>query len=351
LTRILVTGAGGSAAANFVHSLRSAPESFHVVGTDSRREHLELADLDSRYLLPRADDPRYLDELNAVVDAERVEVVHPQPDPEVRVLAERRDEVRARTFLPTAETVVLTQDKAAATARLESAGVPVPQTGEGDVHDAAAQILANHPKAWVRARQGAGARASLPVTTVDQAVAWARYWVETKGLAYDDFMVGEFLPGREFAFQSLWDDGRLVTSQGRERLEYLYGHLTPSGQTSTPSVARTVHREDVNEIASAAVRAVDPNASGVFCVDLKEDAEGRPRVTEINAGRFFTTSNFLTEAGANMPYAYVRLALGEHVNGLPQFDAVEEGLYWVRMVDMGYKLVREDEWRSAPLQN
>jgi biotin carboxylase len=351
LTRILVTGAGGSAASNFVHSLRLAPEPFHVVGTDSRREHLELTDLDARYLLPRPDDPRYLDELNAVVDAEQVEFVHPQPDPEVRVLADRRDEVRARTFLPAAETIELTQDKLACTVRLSEVGVPVPQSGDGDVHDAAAQILAAHGKAWVRAKQGAGARASLPVTTVEQAVAWARYWVETKDLSYDDFMVGEFLPGREFAFQSLWRDGKLVTSQGRERLEYLYGHLTPSGQTSTPSVARTVRRDDVNEIAAAAVRAVDPDANGVFCVDLKEDAGGSPRVTEINAGRFFTTSNFLTEAGANMPYTYVRLALGDNVNGLPPFNAVEEGLYWVRMVDMGYKLVRENEWRSTRLQS
>ena len=73
---------------------------------------------------------------------------------------------------------------------------------------------------------------------------------------------------------------------------------------------RTVHREDVNELASRAVTAVDPEATGVFCVDLKEDEGGR-LVTEINAGRFFTTSNFLAEAGANMPYSYVRLALGE----------------------------------------
>jgi carbamoyl-phosphate synthase large subunit len=102
----------------------------------------------------------------------------------------------------------------------------------------------------------------------------------------------------------------------------------------------------VNELATRAVQAVDPGATGVFCVDLKEDADGRPLVTEINAGRFFTTSNFFAAAGANMPYTYVRLALGEEVEPLPRHDAVEPGLYWVRMIDMGYKLVREDEWTS-----
>ena len=165
-------------------------------------------------------------------------------------------------------------------------------------------------------------------------------------MEFGDFMVSQFLPGREYAFQSLWKDGELLTSQARERLQYLYGHLTPSGQTSTPSLAKTVHRQDLNELAAACVRAVDPQATGIFCVDLKEDAEGRALLTEINAGRFFTTSNFFAEAGSNMPYHYVRLGLGREVEDLPKFNAVDADLYWVRMVDMGYKLVREGAWSS-----
>jgi biotin carboxylase len=351
MRRILVTGAGGAAAANFVHSLRLAPEPFYVVGSDTSKFHLELAPVDARYLLPRADDARYLDELNAVVEAEQVEMVHPQPEQEVLVLARNRDRVKAATLLPHAETVALCQDKAAFAARVAEAGLPAPRHARAEseqaLADATASILERREKAWVRAVRGAGAKASLPVSSPEQAIAWVRYWAETRGLSVTDFMVSEFLPGREFAFQSLWLDGRLVTSAARERLEYVFGHLMPSGQSSSPSVARTVHRQDVNELATAAVEAIDPAATGVFCVDLKEDENGAPLVTEINAGRFFTTSNFLAEAGANMPYEYVRLALGESPDGLARFDAVDADLYWVRMIDMGYKLVREGEWRST----
>lgn len=350
MRRILVTGAGGAAAANFVHSLRLAPEPFHVVGTDTSAFHLELAPVDARYLLPRADDPAYLDELNAVVDREQVEVVHPQPEQEVLLLARERERVRAATFLPRAATVEICQDKATFAERMADAGLPAPRFArpedEASLREATASILEGREQAWVRAVRGAGARASLPVSSPDQAAAWVAYWIERRGLGFGDFMVSELLPGREFAFQSVWHEGRLVTSAARERLEYVFGHLMPSGQSSSPSVARTVRRDDVNDLASKAVLAVDPGAGGVFCVDLKEDEAGRPLVTEINAGRFFTTSNFLSEAGANMPYAYVRLALGERLNGLPRYDAVEPGLYWVRMIDMGYKLVREGEWRS-----
>jgi biotin carboxylase len=350
MRRIVVTGAGGSPAANFVHSLRLAAEPFYVVGTDASKYHLELAPVDARYLLPRADEPGYLDELNAVVEAEGAELVHPQPEQEVLLLSRQHGRLGARTFLPSAEAVALCQDKAAFAARTLEAGLPVPRFARAESEESLAQavaaILEERERAWIRAVRGAGARASLPVSSAEQAVAWARYWQQERGLAVTDFMVSEFLPGREFAFQSLWRDGELVTSAARERLEYVFGHLMPSGQSSSPSVARSVHDERVNELATKAVLAVDANATGVFCVDLKEDEEGRPLVTEINAGRFFTTSNFFAEAGANMPYEYVRLAYGEDVDGLARYDAVEEGLYWVRMIDMGYKLVRAGEWRA-----
>lgn len=350
MRRILVTGAGGSAAANFVHSLRLADEPYFIAGADASPYHLELADVDVRYLLPRVDDPSYLSALNELIDAEGVELVHPQPDGEVSFLARYRDEVRALTYLPSEGTVSLCQDKALFAESIRAAGLPSPEfyraDSEASLREATGRILASHPKAWVRAATGAGARAGLPVTNADQAVNWARYWVEARNLTYGDFMVSEFLPGREFAFQSVWQDGRLVTSQGRERLQYLFGHLVPSGQTSTPSVARTVHRHDVNELAISAIQLVDPEASGVFCADLKENADGEPLLTEINPGRFFTTSNFFSTAGLNMPHLYVQLAFGDELPALPATDALDEGLYWVRMMDMGFELVREGEWRA-----
>src|SRR5207245_2208796 len=133
------------------------------------------------------------------------------------------------------------------------------------------------------------------------ARAWIAWWVDERGMQPRDFMAGEMLPGREFAYQSIWQDGELVAGQARERLEYLYGHLTPSGQTSTPSVARTVHEPAVDAAAQRAIQAVEAVPNGVYCVDLKQNAAGTPCVTEVNAGRFFTTSNFFAHAGLNMP--------------------------------------------------
>jgi carbamoyl-phosphate synthase large subunit len=215
------------------------------------------------------------------------------------------------------------------------------------VRETVADLLRRHERVWVRARAGAGARASLPVRRPEQAHAWVSWWMEERGLSASDFMVSEMLCGREFAYQSVWQDGELVAGQARERVEYLYGHLTPSGQTSTPSVTRTISEPAVDGLAQRAVRAVDPSPQGVYCVDMKENAEGVPCVTEINAGRFFTTSNFFARAGLNMPELLVRCALGERPERL-QSSPLPPDLYWIRMVDMGYALVRGDELDRWP---
>jgi glutathione synthase/RimK-type ligase-like ATP-grasp enzyme len=350
---ILLTGAGGSAAANFLDALRRSGRDYRVVGADSSPVRLHLSAADARVLIPRTESGRapYRDALLAAIERWDVDVVHPQPDPEVRLIGSLRSELPAVTFLPSQPAIELAADKMAFAETMVRAGVPVPASlpfeSLADVADETTRLLKEHPKVWVRARSGAGSRAALPVRSGEQAEAWVEWWCAERGLSPADFMACEFLPGREFAFQSLWQGGGLVAGQTRERVEYLYGHLTPSGQTSTPAVARTVRNPAVDAIACSAIRALDPAPEGVYCVDIKEDADGCPKVTEINAGRFFTTSNFFAAAGLNMPDMLVRAALGERLPPVGT-SPLPSDLYWIRMVDMGYALVPGDELDAWP---
>lgn len=347
MKKIIVTGSGGAAAANFIASLRSADEDFFIIGTDTNRYHLELADVDARYSLPSTSKPDYLEKLNEIIIKEKVELVHPQPDTEVLFLSRNREQVKTRLFLPAKDTIEICQNKMNLANILKKKQVPVAESylveDEISYTKSVSQLLKNNERVWLRAIKGAGSRASLPIVELDHGKVWIDYWKKMKGVGYGQFMVSEFLPGKEFAFQSLWKDGKLITSQARERLEYLFGYLTPSGQTSSPSVARTVHRDDVNDLATKAVLSLDENATGVFCVDLKENKEGIPCITEINAGRFFTTSNFFSSAGSNMPYYYIKMAFGESLPKLVQYNPLEADLYWIRGMDMGFKLVKGDK--------
>jgi len=346
VTTILVLGAGGSAAANVIDALRRTQRGYRIVGADASPVKLHLSTADERVVLPRADASSYVEALTCATERWACDVVHAQPDPEVLAVGAARDRIGARTYLPSQDVLELAGDKLRFAGQMRAAGVSVPQAvayeSASQVVDVTDELLADHERVWVRARVGAGARASLPVRTGVQADAWIRWWIDERNMRASDFMVSEMLPGREFAYQSVWQDGTLVAGQARERVEYLYGHLTPSGQTSTPSVARTVDEPAVDDLAVRAIRALDPAPRGAYCVDIKESAAGVPNVTEINAGRFFTTSNFFAAAGLNMPDMLMRCALGEQLAPAGS-SPLPADLYWIRMVDMGYVLVPGDE--------
>lgn len=354
MKRILVTGAGGAPGANFIASLRLIKEEgFYIVGADINKYHLELTEgLDAKYILPMTNDPEYLKKLNQVIEEENIEFVHSQPEQEVMIISQNKNKVRAKTLFPKPDTLSITYDKSRFNTLLQENGLQVPRShrlqSENDIQTALDDLLQIQDRVWLRATRGAGSRASLPVNTVLQAQGWIDYWTKMKGLTISDFMMSEFLPGKEFAFQSIWYEGELITSMVRQREEYLFGNLFPSGQSSSPSVAKTVHRDDINELVTKVVQLIDPQATGIFCADIKENKDGKPCLLEINAGRFFTTSNNFSTAGLNMPYYYVKMALEgrDSLPELPKYNGIPAGWYWIRLMDMGHKLVKGEQWTS-----
>jgi len=336
--RILVTGCGGSAGNNFIKSLRMAKEKIYIVGTDCSKYYAKLSQADKTYVSPKYDDPDYIPFLNGLIAVESIEFLHAQPDTEVRVISDNRELIRAKTFLPSKKAIAIAQDKFTFNRQMEFLKIPVPKTWTIKSIPFAWGIK----KLWLRANRGAGSLAALPVSNPGQINMWIDYW-SGRGLTRDDFMLSEFLPGKEYAFQSIWKDGELITSAARQRIEYLFQNRMPSGQSSTPTIAKSVHDDRVNKISTKAIKALDPKATGVFCVDLKENEQGNPCITEINAGRFFTTCNFFAEAGSNMPYYYVKMAYEEDLPDLPKYNAVPKDLYFIRQMDCGSVMVKENE--------
>jgi biotin carboxylase len=352
--RILCTGAGGPAGINFVMSLRLAPERLFVVGTEANEHYLHLASTEKKYRVPRAIDPRYIDSLNEIIRKEKVEFLHAQPDVEVEAVSENRGKIRANVFLPSKAAVKACQDKLESARIWRRKNIPVARTielnDEGDVEKAFEQFGS---PIWVRARRGAGGKGSTPADNKETALSWIRYWKARK--VSWDFIAQEHLPGRNIAFHSLWKDGELVVSMARERVEYIYPYLAPSGIMGTPSVQRTVHDEAVNKIGTEAVLAIDSSFNGIASVDLKENREGTPCVTEINPGRMFTTSYFFSFASSklrgdyatNIPYLYVRLAYKESIPELPKYDVLPSDVYWIRHMDAPARLVRDGKVLGA----
>lgn len=346
--RILITGAGGPAGVNFTLSLKLAQEKMVLVGTEANEYYSTLAATDEVYVVPEAEAPNYVERINELVEVENIDFVHAQPDIEVLAISENREKIQAETFLPSKETVRICQDKLSSAEMWRRRGIPVAGTleldGKADVEKAFAELGA---PLWIRARRGAGGKGSTPADNPETALSWINYW---KSRHHNwSFIAQEHLQGRNIGFHSIWKEGELVTSMARERLQYIYPNLAPSGVTGTPSVQRTIHDPRVNEIAAEAVLAIDSSFNGIACVDLKENRDSIPYITEINPGRMFTTSFFFSYASkkllnnhnANFPHLYVMLAYKEHLPSLPKYNILPKNLYWIRHIDAPAKLLKD----------
>lgn len=331
MKRILVTGAGGSPSANFIRSLRKAPENFYIVGTDADKFYLMRAETDTRYLVPLARDPQYLDILNKIIEEEKIEFVHAQNDVEVNFLSENRDKLKAKTLFPDQKTVKLCQDKFLSFQKWEAAGLKVPKTRIIKTRAELEQAFEDFGgKLWIRATTGAGGRGSLPVYDTETAVNWLNFQKGWDGT----FTASELLEKDSITWMSMWHNGELVIAQGRRRLYWELSKISPSGVTGATGAGETVSDPVLDDIAQKAVLAIDKKPEGLFGVDLTYDKDGVPNPTEINIGRFFTTHQFFTELGVNMPYMFVKLAYGEKLPPIKKrLNSAPDHWVWIRGMD------------------
>jgi carbamoyl-phosphate synthase large subunit len=341
--RVLVTGAGGAPATNYVRSLRLAPEPFYLIGVDSSPYHLPLAETDEAHLVPRADDPDYLQILNEITRETGAELIFAQPDVEVGVLSAHRDELAAPMFLPAKETIECCLDKFSSYNAWRDAGIKVPPTrginGPADLEAA----LTEFGEVWLRPTTGSAGNGSYHTSDLRHA----KMWLDSHD-GWGSYTAAAYLGPDSVTWQSIWLDGELVVAQGRKRLKWELADRSPTGVTGVTGVGTTVSDPLVDSVAQAAVRAVDAHPHGIFSVDMTNDAEGVPNPTEINIGRFFTTSLFFTAAGLNMPYIFTRLALGEEPPPIARkINPLPAGLLWVRGMDREPRLVCPGRLESA----
>ena len=335
MTRVLVTGAGSGLGNNVIRSLRAAEPRLIVVGAHSDRFLLKKSDADVSYLLPPAHAPEHAAALRRLVARERVALVVPTSDHDVRVISRHRRRLGTRVFLPRHSVIELCQDKYRVSAYLRRRGVPAPLTLPIRRGDDVTRLFRRLPpgRAWCRVRRGSGSYGAAPVDSAAQARAWMRLWREMRGVPPTDFTLCEYLPGRDFGCQSVWDRGRMVLAKTFERLAYFGGGSQPSGVSSVASLARSVNEPAVVEVCRAAVTALDARGSGLYCIDLKADAAGVPHVTDVNVGRFSLTTGLYDLIGKHSTAEiYLGLGLGRPVEVAEPYDVAPDH-YLIRDVD------------------
>ena len=347
--RLLITEAGSGPSNNLIRSLKVGDPAFVIAGCHSDRFILKNSAADRNFLVHSATHRAFLRDVAGVTARARVDLLIPTTDADVRALSRARRKLPCRVFLPPRPVVELCQDKYRLSRFLRRRGVAAPLTYAVSSLAGVPGIFRRlgRPPFWCRVRAGSGSTAAIPVRTPRQAQAWIAYWSTMRGIPVRSFTLSEYLPGRDFGCQSLWDRGRPVLTKAFERLSYIAAGGHPSGVSSVAALARTAADPRVHEVTTSAVRALGQDLSGLFSVDLKEDGEGTVCVTEINAGRFLAGTNLLDLTGKhNMAATYVQLALGERVETLEETDESAE-YYMVRDVDTLPGVFQAEEFFSG----
>lgn len=347
---MLILRAGTGASNNLVLGLKAENNCMSVVGCHHDVFLLKKSTADRNFLISKPGERGYAANLARIIEKSQIDLVIPNTDEDVKRVSGLRDQLPCRVFLPSEDVIDLCQDKYRLTTHLRAHGLPVPPTYAVEslpqVPDAFGK-LAGHSLVWCRIRKGTGSLGATPVRTAEQAIGWIRYWQEMRGVPPSDFTLSQYLPGRDYACQSLWKDGVLVLLKTTERLSYFGGGSAPSGVSSVGGIHKTIRHPRVAEISAAAVRAIDSRASGAFSVDLKETVEGQPCITEINVGRMLSGTPIFDLVGKhNMTLTYARLALGDPLAIVDPYDAAE-GHYMVRDLDTLPDIFRGEDLLAA----
>lgn len=331
MKKILVTNAGRSAGLNFCRSLRMAPEKYEIVGLEQNKYSLFNAECDKKFLCPDATSPDYLDYIKNVVKKEKIDVIYPsKTNDELWIISKHRDEIGAKTFLPDDNLIQVYEDKFATYDILKKNGIKVAETLMIYTKDDLEKIFAKYPNGvWLRAIKGCGGKGSIVANNIDFAVAWIDHYQ-----GWGSFTASEVLSDKTATWSGIWKNGELIVSQIRKRLYWEFGYLAPSGVTGITGAQITARDSELDELAMKSILAISDKPHGIVSVDFTYDFNGVPNPTEIQASRFFTSTYFMTQAGLNFPYIWVKLALGEEIPTYDnKFSPLEPDLLWIKYVD------------------
>lgn len=311
--RILITGACGVTPRAIARSLQLSPHfrDATLIGTDRGGNWYGFHEglYDRVYRVPGVREEGYAELMSEICAKEEIEVAVVSPEAEVRFWS--RQPFPVPTLLPSPNLVTVAISKKKLYDALENSGL-IP----GYTIVSRADLLARRSldfgrgPVWLRdfsdgSSSGFGA---MKVSDPEAAYAWAYL---NPGIA--EYMVAEFLPGGNFACNLLFSDDELLKVGCYERLEYFGAHLIVSGVSGNISRGRLVNDPRLPAAGERAIRAIahqfGERAHGLFTVDLREAADGSPKITEINI-RHTAATSALAAGGANLAEAQVLASLG-----------------------------------------
>jgi carbamoyl-phosphate synthase large subunit len=275
----------------FQRAIRELGETGSVMVTDVNPLSPAVHVADRSYLVPLADDPRYLDTILRLCQVERINLLVPTIDDELPLFGAAQDRFGAigcRLAASPFETAVTCNDKFRTCAQLIANGVPA----------APSYLPSTLPRdfplpAFVKPRYGRGGVSAYAATRREELDFFVEY--------VPDAVIQPYLAGPEYTIDLLCDfEGRPLSIVPRERVVIRAGVIDRG---------RTVADRSLIDLALDSARVFRfIGAANIQC----RVVDGRPIIFEINP-RFSGGIPLTIAAGANFPEMLLRLASGRVV--------------------------------------
>lgn len=348
---ILITGVGGPTPRSFARAIKEIGnyKSYRLIGTDIHPYAIGLYQkglFEKSYITPKSSDPDYWGIMEFIIEKERIDIAVILPEQEVLTWSERQQSgiLPCKALIPPKEAVDKMLDKGILAQALKASGL-VPKSVMIDMRSKEirekTESLLSYPY-WIRSATGSSGLGSYRIESFEDLIRWTTI---NKGI--DNFIASEYLPGRNLACKMLYYEDRLVRAACAERVNYIMAKVSPSGITGNTSFGRLINDEKVFNRAHEAMeimfKLTRAKKHGFYTVDLKEDSEGNPYITEINIRHVAFTQCFAM-GGANLCEDTIRL-----LDNDPKFEydfhqyRFESGLIFLRDVDERPVLMNESD--------
>jgi carbamoylphosphate synthase large subunit len=262
--RAVVTGVGGPAGQAAARALTA--RGYGVVGVDMQDQPTLPSNTIAFERIPAACAPGFHTALESIVHDHEATWLFPTVCDELPIIARHADRLRSDgicIFISSLARVSICRDKWWTAQVLEEKGVPVPRSARGDAdHDTINRLgrpLVSRPRSG-RGGRGVVVHEQRVAPEPDRSQIWQ-----------------QFMPGTEYDVQLLLDPalgfGPLAAGVFEKTglREGRTGNATGLVPTAAP---------DVKELAIRAALALE--LQGPIDLDIRRDAQGRPRVLEIN---------------------------------------------------------------------
>ena len=350
---ILVTGVGGPTPRGFALSLKKYSNfaNYRFIGTDINPlayGFYQDSLFDKSYIIPRPNTDSYWQVIQEIVLKEEIQLAIVLPELEVLAWSKKEDEgfLPCKALLPASKLAELLYDKAKMTELLAPLLlVPKSISFHRNFQNFDELFRELGEMFWVRSSSGTGGLGSLKIDGKDSLKNWIQI-----NPGVEIFLASQYLPGRNLACKLLYYNGKLIRSATAERVTYIMSKIAPSGISGITSFGRLLNEPHLVDIA---VKAMDylfsstgAKKHGFFTVDLKEDADEKPLITEINIRHVSFTQCFAA-GGANFAEDTIKLLLEDQNfdNTYLQYE-FEEDLIFLRDLDQGPILMKESELLS-----